>query len=102
MLSYFGKVHGYYYLRQLVGRLVKLLEGVPADADFELNPEIVGEETAAQNMVTVQKVATAFLEMLASSVSALPSWVFFQERIPSFYDIHRMFREICAHIAQAV
>jgi hypothetical protein len=106
MLSYFGKVHGYYYLRQLVGSLVKLLESVPADADFELDPSRVGEQASAQNMATVTRVASAFLDMLASSVSALPSYV--RLSMPSVMlhsclaRAHRMFREICAHIARSV
>jgi hypothetical protein len=73
MLSYFGKIHGYYYLRQLIKHLVEAMSTAPSECQYELDPARVGKEMAAENTETIKRVATAFLEMIQGSVPALPS-----------------------------
>jgi hypothetical protein len=75
MLSHFGKIHGYYYLRQLIRSLVEIMTAAPPDCYYELDPERVGQEVADKNMATVKTVATSFLEIIQDSVAALPSYV---------------------------
>ncbi|KAJ7181585.1 hypothetical protein C8R43DRAFT_1229418 [Mycena crocata] len=87
-LSAFAKVHGYAYLRSLIIPLIKSMASVPAGHGYELDPERpdVGEAKAAQNLENVKFVAASFLEIITSSLLALPP----------------MFREICAHISKVV
>ncbi|KAJ7458402.1 hypothetical protein B0H11DRAFT_187286 [Mycena galericulata] len=87
-LSAFAKVHGYAYLRSLIMPLIKSMASVPPGHGYELDPEKpdVGEVKAAQNLENVKFVAASFLEIITSSIPALPP----------------MFREICAHISRVV
>ncbi|KAJ7668141.1 hypothetical protein B0H17DRAFT_990194 [Mycena rosella] len=87
-LSAFAKVHGYSYLRSLIIPLIKSMASVPPGHGYELDPEKpdVGEAKAAQNLENVKFVAASFLEIITSSIPALPP----------------MFREICAHISRVV
>ncbi|KAJ7094350.1 hypothetical protein C8R44DRAFT_384405 [Mycena epipterygia] len=87
-LSAFAKVHGYAYLRSLIIPLIKSMASVPPGHGYELDPEKpdVGEAKAAQNLENVKFVAASFLEIITSSIPALPP----------------MFREICAHISRVV
>ncbi|KAJ6587786.1 hypothetical protein B0H10DRAFT_2233906 [Mycena sp. CBHHK59/15] len=87
-LSAFAKVHGYAYLRSLIIPLIKSMASLPTGHGYELDPEKpdVGEARAAQNLENVKFVAASFLEIITSSIPALPP----------------MFREICAHISKVV
>jgi hypothetical protein len=84
-LSAFARIHGYNYLRHLILPLVKMMSAKPGQG-YELDPSKAGEQEVAQNQKHVEIVASGFLNILFSSIPALPS----------------MFREICAHIAQSV
>ncbi|KAG6854444.1 hypothetical protein C0991_006523 [Blastosporella zonata] len=84
--SAFAKIHGYNYLRTLVQPLIKIMIDDSSGCGYDLDPSRVGEEEAKRNTVHVEVVATHFLEILSSSVPALPP----------------MFREICAHITHTV
>ncbi|KAJ7167823.1 hypothetical protein C8R46DRAFT_1350755 [Mycena filopes] len=87
-LSAFAKVHGYSYLRGLIIPLIKSMASVPPGHGYELDPEKpdVGEAKAVQNLENVKFVAASFLEIITSSIPALPP----------------MFREISAHISKVV
>ncbi|KAF5371189.1 hypothetical protein D9758_004214 [Tetrapyrgos nigripes] len=85
-LSAFARVHGYNYLRNLVGPLIKIMEALPAGQGYELDPTKAGDQDVVQNRKNVELVAKSFLDLISSSTSALPS----------------MFREICVHIAKTV
>ncbi|KAJ7034157.1 hypothetical protein C8F04DRAFT_582650 [Mycena alexandri] len=87
-LSAFAKVHGYSYLRSLIIPLIKSMASVPPGHGYELDPEKpdIGEAKAAQNLENVKFVAASFLEIITSSIPALPP----------------MFREISAHISRVV
>ncbi|KAG6857003.1 hypothetical protein H0H87_011097 [Tephrocybe sp. NHM501043] len=84
--SAFAKIHGYNYLRTLVQPLIKIMVEDTSGCGYELDPGRVGEEEAKRNTVHVEFIAAHFLDILASSVQALPA----------------MFREICAHITRTV
>ncbi|KAF7352222.1 hypothetical protein MVEN_01185600 [Mycena venus] len=87
-LSAFAKVHGYSYLRSLIIPLIKSMASLPPGQSYELDPDKpdVGEARAAQNLENVKFVAASFLEIITSSIPALPP----------------MFREISAHISRVV
>ncbi|KAF8207849.1 hypothetical protein K438DRAFT_2013261 [Mycena galopus ATCC 62051] len=87
-LSAFAKVHGYAYLRSLIIPLIKSMATLPPGQSYELDPDKpdVGEAKAAQNLENVKFVAASFLEIITSSIPALPP----------------MFREISAHISRVV
>ncbi|EIN11059.1 hypothetical protein PUNSTDRAFT_51619 [Punctularia strigosozonata HHB-11173 SS5] len=86
LLSAFGKLHGYDYLRSLIIPLVKTMTIMPEGCSYEMDPAKVGPRQAQLNQQNVERVTSAFLQIIASSVPALPP----------------MFREICAHIGKAV
>ncbi|RPD66792.1 hypothetical protein L226DRAFT_452976 [Lentinus tigrinus ALCF2SS1-7] len=85
-LSAFARVYGYNYLRSLIVPLVKSVTSVPPGHGYELDPAKVSKEELRQNKETVEFVTSKFLEIISSSIPALPSII----------------REICAHIAKAV
>ncbi|KAH9854976.1 hypothetical protein C2E23DRAFT_883516 [Lenzites betulinus] len=85
-LSAFARVYGYNYLRSLILPLVKFVTTMPAGRGYELDPSRVGREELRQNKETVELITTKFLEIIQSSIPALPSII----------------REICAHIAKSV
>ncbi|KAJ7821199.1 hypothetical protein B0H14DRAFT_2831907 [Mycena olivaceomarginata] len=87
-LSAFAKVHGYSYLRSLIIPLIKSMASLPPGQSYELDPDRpdVGEAKAAQNLENVKFVAASFLDIITSSIPALPP----------------MFREISAHISRVV
>ncbi|KAJ6460124.1 hypothetical protein C8R47DRAFT_1161242 [Mycena vitilis] len=87
-LSAFAKVHGYSYLRSLIIPLIKSMASLPPGQSYELDPDKpdIGEAKAAQNLENVKFVAASFLEIITSSIPALPP----------------MFREISAHISRVV
>ncbi|KAL0070247.1 Ras GTPase activating protein ira2 [Marasmius tenuissimus] len=85
-LSAFARIHGYNYLRSLVGPLVKSMESLPPGQGYELDPKKAGEQDVVQNRKNIEYVAQSFLEIIGSSTSKIPS----------------MFREICVHIGKTV
>ncbi|KAI0355329.1 hypothetical protein OH77DRAFT_1424817 [Trametes cingulata] len=85
-LSAFARVYGYNYLRSLIVPLVKLVTTMPPGHGYELDPSRVTKEELRQNKETVEFITAKFLEIISSSIPALPSII----------------REICAHIAKSV
>ncbi|KAI8982739.1 hypothetical protein BD414DRAFT_515918 [Trametes punicea] len=85
-LSAFARVYGYNYLRSLIVPLVKLVTTMPPGHGYELDPSRVTKEELIQNKETVELITGKFLEIISSSIPALPSII----------------REICAHIAKSV
>ncbi|KAI0677196.1 hypothetical protein C8Q78DRAFT_1180405 [Trametes maxima] len=85
-LSAFARVYGYNYLRSLIVPLVKLVTTMPSGCGYELDPSRVSKEELRQNKETVELITAKFLEIISSSIPALPSII----------------REICAHIAKSV
>ncbi|GLB34218.1 putative GTPase-activator protein for Ras-like GTPases [Lyophyllum shimeji] len=85
-LSAFAKIHGYNYLRSLIQPLVKIMVENSSGYGYELDPTKVSEQEVMRNVRHVEIIASHFLELVSSSLSAIPA----------------MFREICAHIASTV
>ncbi|KAI0686496.1 hypothetical protein BC835DRAFT_1523052 [Cytidiella melzeri] len=85
-LSAFARIYGYNYLRNLIIPLVKTMTSLPPGHSYDLDPTKAVIENAAQNQRHLEFVASKFLEIITSSIPALPS----------------MFREICAHIGKTV
>ncbi|RDB19915.1 Neurofibromin [Hypsizygus marmoreus] len=85
-LSAFAKIHGYNYLRTLVLPLIKTMADKPPGHGYDLDPSKASGEEVKKNQRNVEIVASSFLEIVSSSVPAIPP----------------MFREICAHIAKTV
>ncbi|KAF8165773.1 hypothetical protein B0H34DRAFT_794124 [Crassisporium funariophilum] len=85
-LSAFARVHGYNYLRSLVQPLLDTMVALPPGSSFEVDPTKAVGQDLVQNQKNVEFVASAFLQLMSSSLPALPG----------------MFREICAHIAKVV
>ncbi|KAA1466679.1 hypothetical protein DENSPDRAFT_831556 [Dentipellis sp. KUC8613] len=86
LLSAFGRIHGYTYLRSLIIPLIKNMTDLPPGCGFELDPAKAGDQDVKQNQKNVEVVASSFLDIITSSIPILPS----------------MFRELCAHIGKAV
>ncbi|KAG6811909.1 hypothetical protein H0H92_005307 [Tricholoma furcatifolium] len=84
--SAFAKIHGYNYLRILVQPLVKIFLEDNSGIGYELDPLRCPEEEVSRNARHVSVIAKNFLDILISSLSALPP----------------MFREICGHVAYVV
>ena len=74
-LSAFARVYGYNYLRSLIVPLVKSVTSVPPGHGYELDPAKVSKEELMQNKETVEFVTSKFLEIISSSIPALPSCV---------------------------
>ncbi|PCH40763.1 hypothetical protein WOLCODRAFT_88808 [Wolfiporia cocos MD-104 SS10] len=85
-LSAFANIYGYNYLRSLITPLIKTMISMPPGHGYDLDPTKVGEAAARQNQNNVQLVTSSFLEIILSSIPAVPP----------------MLREICAHIAKVV
>jgi len=73
LLSAFAKIHGYNYLRSLIIPLVKTMESMPPGHGYDLDPQKVSEQELKANQANVELVASSFLEIVSSSVPALPS-----------------------------
>ncbi|KAI0040644.1 hypothetical protein FA95DRAFT_1647858 [Auriscalpium vulgare] len=86
LLSAFARIHGYQYLRSLIVPLIKTMTSIPPGHGYILDPAKVSQEEIEQNKENVELVASSFLEIISSSLPALPT----------------MFRELCAHIGKAV
>ncbi|KAH7916805.1 hypothetical protein BJ138DRAFT_1121610 [Hygrophoropsis aurantiaca] len=85
-LSAFARIHGYNYLRSLIIPLIKTMSSMPPGHAYELDPSKAEKDKVEQNQRNVELVASSFLEIISSSVPALPP----------------MFREVCAHLARSV
>ncbi|KAF8450670.1 hypothetical protein L210DRAFT_3520995 [Boletus edulis BED1] len=85
-LSAFAKIHGYNYLRSLILPLLKTMTSMPPGHAYDLDPAKTSKYKLEQNQRDVEFIASSFLEIIGSSVPALPP----------------MFREVCAHLAKAV
>jgi hypothetical protein len=75
-LSAFAKVHGYNYLRSLILPLIQTMTMIPAGNGFDLDPTKAVGQDVEQNRRNVEKVATAFLAVMSSSVPTIPPCVF--------------------------
>ncbi|KAF9238786.1 hypothetical protein BU15DRAFT_88233 [Melanogaster broomeanus] len=85
-LSAFARIHGYNYLRSLILPLLKTMVSMPPGHAYDLDPTKTPKHKLDQNQKDVEFIASSFLEIISSSVPALPP----------------MFREVCAHLAKAV
>ncbi|KIJ20411.1 hypothetical protein PAXINDRAFT_166473 [Paxillus involutus ATCC 200175] len=85
-LSAFARIHGYNYLRSLIVPLIKTMSAMPPGHAYDLDPVKTPKHKLDQNQKDVEFIASSFLEIISSSVPALPP----------------MFREVCAHLAKAV
>ena len=71
-LSAFARVYGYNYLRSLIAPLVKLVTTMPPGHGYELDPARVSIEELKQNKETVEFITGKFLDIISSSIPALP------------------------------
>ncbi|KAG1755407.1 hypothetical protein EDB19DRAFT_1661084 [Suillus lakei] len=85
-LSAFARIHGYNYLRGLIVPLIKTMTSMPAGHAYDLDPAKANRDKLEQNQRNVELVALSFLDIISSSVPALPP----------------MIREVCAHLAKSV
>ncbi|KAG2060194.1 hypothetical protein BDR06DRAFT_948277 [Suillus hirtellus] len=85
-LSAFARIHGYNYLRGLIVPLIKTMTSMPAGHAYDLDPAKANRDKLEQNRRNVELVALSFLDIITSSVPALPP----------------MIREVCAHLAKSV
>ncbi|KAG1876130.1 hypothetical protein C8R48DRAFT_830907 [Suillus tomentosus] len=85
-LSAFARIHGYNYLRGLIVPLIKTMTSMPAGHAYDLDPAKANRDKLEQNKRNVELVALSFLDIITSSVPALPP----------------MIREVCAHLAKSV
>ena len=73
MLSAFARIHGYTYLRGIIGPLIKTMEEAPSGVSYVLDPTLVTKEERERNQKNVELVASSFLQIITSSVPTLPS-----------------------------
>lgn len=66
-------MYGYNYLRGLIVPLVKTVTTMPPGHGYELDPAKVNIEELKQNKETVEFITGKFLEIISSSIPALPS-----------------------------
>ncbi|KAG1752509.1 uncharacterized protein EDB91DRAFT_1102988 [Suillus paluster] len=85
-LSAFARIHGYNYLRGLIVPLIKTMTSMPPGHAYDLDPTKASRDKLEQNQKNVKLVALSFLDIISSSVPALPP----------------MIREVCAHLAKSV
>ncbi|KAL1727572.1 hypothetical protein EV714DRAFT_253754 [Schizophyllum commune] len=85
-LSAFARKHGYHYLRGLIEPLIRVMEEMPPDTSFELDPAKAPGQDPLQNQHNIELVAGSFLNIVSSSTQSVP----------------RIFREVCAYIADSV
>lgn len=71
-LSAFANIYGYNYLRSLIIPLIKTMVSMPPGHGYELDPAKVGEEVAAANRETIQFITSSFLQIILSSIPAVP------------------------------
>lgn len=71
-LSAFANIYGYNYLRSLIIPLIKTMASMPPGHGYELDPAKVGEEVATANRETIQFITSSFLQIILSSIPAVP------------------------------
>ena len=73
-LSAFARLHGYNYLRSLVQPLINTMLAMPPGTSYEIDPaKAIGQDVAA-NQKNVEYVASTFLNLMSSSLPALPGY----------------------------
>lgn len=75
LLSTFAKIHGYTYLRSLVEPLVKIMHDRPGHKSYDIDPLRATSQNRDENLKSVETVASAFLELITSSVHSFPPYV---------------------------
>jgi hypothetical protein len=74
-LGAFARVHGYNYLRNLVGPLIKCMQDMPSG--YELDPAKAGpDQDVEHNRSQVEHVARSFLQILDVSTKSIPPYIF--------------------------
>ena len=73
-LSAFARLHGYHYLRNLVQPLLDTMASMPPKTSYEVDPTKATRQDIAQNLKNVEYVASTFLGLISSSLSALPGY----------------------------
>ncbi|KAL1741753.1 hypothetical protein HDZ31DRAFT_84616 [Schizophyllum fasciatum] len=86
LLSAFARRHGYQYLRGIIEPLIHAMEEMPADSSFELDPAKAPGQDPLRNQKNIEVAAASFLNIVGSSTHSVP----------------RIFREVCAYIADSV
>lgn len=71
-LSAFAKIHGYNYLRSLIGPLIAFMRELPPGHSYEMDPNKAKEQDLLENQKTVEYVASKFLSVVGSSLPQLP------------------------------
>jgi len=71
-LSAFGRLHGYNYLRSLVQPLIDTMSSMPPGTSYEIDPTKAIGQDIAQNQRNVEYVAAKFINLMSSSLPALP------------------------------
>ncbi|KAI9574812.1 hypothetical protein HD554DRAFT_2201766 [Boletus coccyginus] len=71
-LSAFARIHGYNYLRSLILPLIKTMSSMPLGRAYDLDPSKTPKHKLEQNQRDVEFIASSFLEIIGSSVPALP------------------------------
>jgi hypothetical protein len=71
-LSAFGKIHGYNYLRSLIGPLIVCMRELPAGHSYEMDPSKAEGQDLEENQRTVEYVASKFLSLMTSSLPQMP------------------------------
>jgi hypothetical protein len=71
-LSAFARIHGYNYLRSLILPLIKTMASMPPGHAYDLDPAKTPKHKLEQNQRDVEFIASSFLEIIGSSVPALP------------------------------
>ena len=76
-LSAFARLHGYHYLRSLVQPLLGTMVTMPAGTTYEIDPTKAMGQDVSQNQKNIEYVALNFLQIISSSLPALPGWEIF-------------------------
>lgn len=96
LLSAFAKIHGYNYLRNLIGPLVEFMGEFPPGHSYEMDPNKAKDQDLVENQRTVEYAASKFLSLMTSSLPQLPPYVslamFIHLTKYKFKDVARGFR----------
>ena len=71
-LSAFARKHGYHSLRGLIEPLIRVMEEMPPDTSFELDPAKAPGQDPLQNQHNIELVAGSFLNIVSSSTQSVP------------------------------
>lgn len=74
-ISAFAKIHGYNYLRGLIGPLITFMKELPAGHSYEMDPSKAKEQDLLENQRTVEYAASKFLSLVTSSLPQMPPYV---------------------------